>query len=446
MLDKIISQRIGIVGYGLEGRGLVNFLLRKKAQDIWVFDEKKIERDEKINGIRYVQGNLDDNHYEKFGILFRSPGVNLRRLKKIVPNKVKISSATNLFFAIAKGKKIIITGTKGKSTTASLIYQIFKNNNCDVYLGGNIGSFLLDFSDKLNDQSYTLAELSSFQLQDFSESSDACLFLPIMSDHLDYHRDFNEYFMAKKKAADSVREGGPVILPLDSNTKKITSGLKTDNYYYTDDKKVRNGCFVSASDCVCLDGKNRFVVGGIEKYAQQYKIPRLNLLAAIALSYKVGLKVDLHKGLKKFSRPKYRIEPIRTAKIIFYNDSASTNPIATMAAVKLMSKPFVLILGGSSKNLNYDALANLIVKNKLVKKILLFGQTAAEIMISLRKADSEKEVLVKDNLGEIIEEIVSNQNNYRNVLFSPGSASFDQFKNYQERGRVFNRLVKRYFL
>jgi len=445
MLEEIIAKKIGVFGYGVEGQSIVNFLVLNGAKNIKVFDEKEISNKEKIDGVSYYYGSFENQNHEGIELAFRSPGVKFQKLRAVLPDGVKISSLTNLFFNLAKGKKIIVTGTKGKSTTANIIYKIFKDNKLDVYLGGNVGNSLLDFANELRDESYTIVELSSFQLQDFEGVTNYCVYLPILTDHLDYHKDFDEYLQAKKQAMKGMKEGDWVILPFDELSNKLIEN-KELRYFYYSVLEIKSGCYLDRMDCVCRDGMKTSTIKNIETLSKEYKIPIVNLLAAITLSYKLNLNINLKENLKGFNKPKYRIEKIDTfSDIEFFNDSASTNPISTIEALKLMTKPVAVIMGGSSKNLDYHDLAQVLKSNKAVRSVFLIGETADEIKKALSHISFEKKILKKNNLDEVFEDLILGEKNYKSVLFSPASASFDQYQNYKDRGEAFTKLVKKYF-
>lgn len=446
MLDNIFEKKIGVFGYGVEGRSLVDFLVSRGTVSITVFDEKDVAKEQRMPGVSYRCGPFEDQNYGAIELALRSPGVKIKRLQEVLPKAVKISSSSNLFFDLAKGKKIIVTGTKGKSTTANIIYQILKDNGKDVYLGGNVGNPLLGFVDNLSDHSHTIAELSSFQLQGFEGVADYCVYLPILPDHMNYHSDFNEYFDAKKQAIIKM-EDGFVILPVDKLSKKLAVNDNVEYAYYSDSNKIQNGCYLSQGDCVCSGRDKNIKIEKVEELSKEYKIPVADILAAISLSsYVLDLKVDLSAHLRGFNKPEYRIGRVDSSSSVeFFNDSASTNPISTIEALKLITKPTVLIMGGSSKGLAYDELAQSIVSNDRIQSIFLIGETTGEIKSSLDSAGWEGKILKKNNLEEVFEDLVAGSENYGSILFSPASASFDQYRDYKDRGQSFAGLVKKYF-
>src|SRR3990167_11303126 len=285
MVKNEKKVNIAILGFGQEGKAIFKYL--KKSPQY------------KNTGISILDKKTNKNYLKnlnRFDIIFRSPGVpyNLSEIQKAIKNGVKFSSSTDLFFQNAKkiGCKIIgITGTKGKGTTSTLLYQILKSAKKDVYLAGNIGKPAIELLPKIKKKSIVILELSSFQLQDLNPPAggpDIAVILDIFPDHLDAHKNLKEYFEAK------------------SNIAKWQK--KSDKIFYFDDSK------------------------------------RSKLIAAtIAKNLGIDKKIIL-KTIKNFKGVEHRLEFVRQiGNIIFYNDSASTNPYTAAAAIKAFSEPKVLI-------------------------------------------------------------------------------------------------------
>jgi UDP-N-acetylmuramoylalanine--D-glutamate ligase len=446
MLKTIITKKIGIFGYGLEGKSLVLYLQKHGARNITVFDERDIELEERVEGPRYICSDFGKNSYD-IELAFRSPGVKLDRLIEILGDRIKISSATNLFFELSKGKKIIVTGTKGKSTTVAIVEKVLKSNGFTVYAGGNIGKCPLDFMDELDERCYTIVELSSFQLQDFSGKANYYVFLPILADHLDYHKSFEEYFQAKKEAISSADRESVIILHKDELSDRLVSGFQGKILYYAVSSEfAENGCFQDSLNCKCRDEGRELEIENTLVLSRDKKIPVIDLIASVTLFFKMGLEINLKKILEDFDKPKYRVEFIGNfSGIDFYNDSASTNPISTIEALRLIDKPLVLIAGGSDKGLDYRSLALEATKNSLLKKIFLFGQTAESIKKILEDHKFQGKIICKDKLEDVLRTLSESLTGFGSVLFSPASASFDQFESYKNRGQIFEELVRRYF-
>lgn len=406
---------IAILGFGREGRAVLKFLKKSpkyKHSKITILD-KKISPN-------YLK-NLDN-----FDIIFRSPGVpyNLPEIQSAIKNGVKISSATKLFFQHCAAPIIGITGTKGKSTTATLIYKILKASGLDAYLAGNIGKPALEILPKLSKKSLVVLELSSFQLQNLTQSPQTAIVLDIFPDHLDAHKNWREYFNAKSVIAKHQKRNNQIFYFSNNKTaEKIAKNSRG--------KKIAVAC--------------------------QDPSPAKNILMAKTVARYFGCPQNIiETTVKNFHGLENRLEFVRTIEnISFYNDSAATNPEATAAAIRSFNsrlQSVILIAGGKDKNLSYAPLAKAIKKSDNVKQIILFGENKYKIKQQL--ASAGKELKICENLKSAIQAanktakyLTANYNppagGPTTILFSPSSASFDMFKDYKERGAEFIKYVKR---
>lgn len=400
-------MKVAILGFGQEGKAVLKFLKKNQPQVKPVILDKK--RDPK-----YL------SRLQKFDLIYRSPGVpyNLPQIQRAVKKGVKFSSATDLFFQYAKGAIIGITGTKGKSTTATLIYKVLKNAGRDVYLGGNIGKPAIELLPKLKRNSITILELSSFQLQDLKRSPHIAIILDVFPDHLDAHQDLKEYLAAKSNIVKNQRRGDLV-------------------FYFSGNKQSKN---------IALKGKSKKIAVAPDKNITDLKIPgehnRKNaaMVIAVANELKVPQKKVL-QVLKKFGGLTHRLQLIKTIKgIKFYNDSASTNPETTAAAIMSFPKhPKIIIMGGKDKNLDYEPVAEAAYLEN-IKLAIIFGENRKKIQLALNKVAKTKPA--KD-LKSAVKIALQSAKSGDVVIFSPGAASFDMFENYKARGKEFERIVKK---
>ena len=417
-ITDLQGKKIGIFGFGVEGRSLFEYLEKHNCKKIIIFDEKDIDQLEKK--IEKRIGKLEKLKTNDIEIAFRSPGIKRNRLEDILSKNTKITSATNLFFSNKKGKIIGITGTKGKSTTVQLVSYMLQKANLKVFAGGNIGSPLVEFLDDATDDSYSVVELSSFQLQDLKYGPDIAIILPIFADHLDYHDDLDEYFLAKSMIVRNMGVNDVVFCARQQGAQKTIESSKPKIFLFG-------------------EGDNPLVAS----VAKKYKIPEINLLSAVSLGRFLNIKVNCEDIAKNFTRLPFRIQFSKRGKgLSFYNDSAATNPISTIKAMATMDVPYLLIAGGSSKNLSFKNLAKAIKEDGNLKEVYLIGKTAAEITDELKKIGFKKPLLNLENLARVFEKIKGEPPDVKAILFSPACASFDQFLNYKERGKYFDQKVK----
>ncbi len=405
------DKKIAVLGLGREGRATLNFLKKNKIK------------------AKALDAKFDRNYINKlknYDLIFRTPGFPRLHPKLLAAEKngAIVSSHIKLFFHLCPAKIIGITGTKGKTTTAFLIYRILKSKyRNSVFAAGNFGKPALDILPKLKNNSLAVLELSSFQLQDLDKSPHIAVITNITIDHLDpsgkfapsTHQDAGEYFKAKINIIKfQSAKNFAVINPLLKNkTKKIGGGEKI----FPNPLLLKTG----------LKGAHNF--------------------ENIALAVQVGkiLKVPMKKiikAVKNFRGVEHRLEfVVKINGVSFYNDSAATNPDATLAALKSFTEPVHLILGGYDKGLDYKELTNHISKSENIKTVALIGQLKNKLYKILKSKTGVKIKKFK-NLKEAVLTLYKKAAKNEVVLLSPGAASFDMFQNYTDRGDEFKKLVR----
>ncbi len=412
-------MKIAILGFGREGKSLLGFIKKNNPKsDVKILDRK-----------------FDKNYLKKlhnFDIVYRSPGVpyNLPEIKKALRSGVKFYSATAIFFEEARGRVIGITGTKGKGTTATLLYKILKTCKKPVYLAGNIGKPALEILPKINKKSIVILELSSFQLQDLKVSPEIAVVLETFPDHMDSHKNLREYFDAKTNIAKWQK--------------------KSDKIFYFDDNRWSKWIAQkSRAKKISVSARNfkLFKLGDL-KMPGEHNLKNAVMATIVALSLGCP-KNKIFKVVKNFQGNEHRLELVKKIKgISFYNDSASTNPQTAAAAIHAFKAPMILIGGGKDKGLNYSPLAKTL-KNSNTNLVILFGENKRKIQKTILKSGVQIK-LVKDlktavNLAYKNAKKIINKsaNQLITIIFSPASASFDMFKDYQDRGEKFKELVRK---
>jgi len=402
-------KKIAILGYGTEGKSVHRFLKKSskfKGGKITILDKKR-DRD-------YLK------HIPEFDLVFRSPGIRYEQpiIRRAIKNGVEFSSAVKLFFDEFKGIIIGVTGSKGKGTTATFIYHILKACDEDVYLAGNIGKSPLDILPKLKKTSVVILELSSFQLQDLHKSPRIAVVLDVFPEHLDYHKNFQEYIEAKKNIA-------------------VHQKRRDTIFYFRDNKLLKKIARFGKGKKISIPGKTL----GLRKNAA---------MAATITSY---LGCDPEKTfvtIRRFRGMKHRLETVgKIGNILFYNDSASTNPhTAAMAIFTLSRKPgsTILIAGGKDKGLNYAPLRRAIKESKHVDCVILFGENKRKIrktLSSVTKIKYAKNLRAATSEAYDTAKKIGKSSPIVKIILSPGAASFDMFRDYKERGEKFRVFVKK---
>lgn len=455
-LNNYIYKNIAILGFGIEGESAVNFLLKNgakvsifdhKSQN--TFDQKKINK-LKQSGVEFYFGKFP-NDFSNFDLLVKSPGVNpnLSEIQNSIQKGIKITSPTQIFFELCSCKVIGVTGTKGKGTTASLIYEMLKKQNYDAYLGGNIGNPPLDFIDKLNKNSWAVLELSSFQLQDLNKSPHVAIVLMMTSEHLDYHKDTKEYIEAKRNILRFQTSSDFAIINKDypaSNESDIyTEGkvfqVSREGYIKED------GCYVrNETVYLKLNGKEERLIDSSEILLPGRHNLENVCAASIAATIAGVSRKNIIEILKTFKGLEHRLELVTVVNgVRYYDDSFSTTPETAIAAIEAFTDPEILILGGSSKGSDFTHLGKVINEAKNIKAIIGIGVEWPRIKSNFQLSSLNFQ-LIEDcqNMREIVEAAAKIAKSGDVVLLSPACASFDMFKNYKDRGEQFKKEVNNY--
>jgi len=433
-MNEYQGKKVAILGFGLEGRDSLNYLIKRGA-DITVFD-KKNEDQMDLSGLDRSSFKLlcgEDyllTGLSSFNYVFRSPGVYryIRQIVEAEKKGVKITSNTKEFFKRCSGEIIGVTGTKGKGTTATLVYEILKNASKDVFLAGNIGSGMLELLPMIKKDSLVVLELSSFQLIDLQSSPHIAVVLNITSDHLDWHKDQKEYLNAKKNIVKHQKASDYTVLNSQyRSSKDFANYTRAKVIYYSKDSLAE-----------------KFKKGLILRGEHNWE----NIAAAVAVSKIYLVDENILLGtIRSFKSLEHRLEYIGSIEgIDYYNDSFATNPLPTLAALHSFKEPITVILGGYDKGLDYDILGKGISKIDNINNIILIGQVENKIFNSLKRYKFKGKVIKMGSpiMTKIVEKAreISKQGGV--VLLSPAAASFDMFSNYKERGKEFKKEVLKY--
>lgn len=426
-LEELKNKKILIVGKGIEGIAVEKYLRSHfKGVKLDIVDQK--------DGKNYLDKQDD------YDLAVKSAGIK--------PEVIEIpyTTATNIFLANAKGKVIGITGTKGKSTTSTLIYQMLVKQGLDVHLGGNIGNSPLDFIDNLNDNSWTVLEMSSFQLNDARVSPHIAVLLMITQEHLDYHKTQEAYVDAKRNILHFQTEKDFAVINKDylaSNESDTHTNGKI--FRVSREREVGNGCFVK-DDTIWFSSN-----GAKEKIIETSKIKLLgkhnleNVCAASCAAKLAGVSTpNIAKVLEGFGGLEHRLEYVGENRgILFYNDSLATVPEAAIEAMEALPETETLIAGGFDRGLDYSSLARYLNKGQ-IKTLILFAPSGARIWEEICKTTSEgsrPEKFDVTTMEQAVRIAAAETLSGKIVLLSPASASFGTFKDYKDRGEQFKNAV-----
>ena len=448
------NKKVAIIGLGVSNEPLIDYLYNLQSK-ISVFDKRTEDKIDKAILSKINKYNIDKyfgenylSNLKDFDIIFKSPSCrpDLPEIEKEVVRGAKLTSEIELVLELAPCKIVAVTGSDGKTTTTSLIYEILKNKY-KCYLGGNIGIPLFTKIKDMKPEDIVVLELSSFQLMTMKKSPDIAVVTNVTPNHLDIHKSYEEYIEAKANIFKNQKEEDKLILNNDNEiTKNFTKEANGEVTLFSSKEKIENGVIY---DC----GIIKVVEDGLRRHILKLKDTNLrgihnaeNICAAIAATKGLVDIEDQTEAIKKFQGVKHRLEFVREIdNVKWYNDSIASSPTRTIAGLNSFDEEIVLIAGGYDKHLDYEPIAEPIL-NK-VKTLILMGQTAGKIFNAVKQKQEETnkkiDIYKVNSLEEAIEKASEYAKTNQVVLFSPASASFDMFKNFEERGNKFKELVKK---
>ena len=435
-----IAAPVGILGFGIEGKSTLRYLVRKGIREIVVMDKNPVELPElpadvhvKIfSGEKYMDG------LKNAVTVVRSAGVYplQKEIFHFQMNGGALTSQIEIFLKETKSRSVVgVTGTLGKGSTVSMIRHALNACGIPSEIGGNFGVPALDLLENETPDRISILELSSFQLMTLPVSPHVAVVLRVSTEHLDWHKSVEEYRDAKanlvrwQKRGDFcvyIRDAEPsAAIARESGAQKLCYASRDADAVFSSDSLKIDGCTLKLADC---------------KKIGSFQLE--NMAAALLAVKALGADVPTAlQSLKNYESLKFRMEFKGEKKgIVFYNDSYATRPDATMAAVKSMNRPFALILGGSEKNADFSELARTLAGIKNLKRIALIGATAERLQDALRQVETSMPMKIFSGLDEAFADACSVGNGGA-VLLSPACASFGLFKNYKARGEAFDKLV-----
>lgn len=425
-LSNLENKKILVVGKGIEGLASYKFLKNKlKNSQIDIVDLRE-DKD-------YLKNQLE------YDIAVKSPGIKSDLLK------ITYTTPTNIFMSNAKGKIIGISGTKGKSTTTTLIYLMLRQQGFDAYMGGNIGQSPLDFLDKLNDQSWTVLELSSFQLKDMEISPHISVLLMIAPEHLDYHVTMEDYVYAKRNILRAQSREDFAVINRDypaSNESDIET--EADVFKVSREREVNLGCFVKDESVWIRNRGKDLEIIKIKEIGLRGEHNLENVCAATMAAFLAGVsKNSIVSVLKNFGGLEHRLEFVDEVNgVKFYNDSLATIPEATIGALNALKDTETLITGGFDRGLDFWKLGEKIAESE-VKTLILFPVTGEKIWEAVCNVTTNlPEKFEVKTMREAVRIAFAETQPGKICLMSPASASFNLFKNYKDRGEQFKKEVQ----
>ena len=439
------NKKIVVLGLGVSNRPLVRLLLSygctvtgcdrtpREKLDVEILELESLGCTLKV-GDTYLEDLSAD-------LVFRTPGMHPENpaLQQLRSAGAEVTSEMSAFFRLCPCKIIAVTGSDGKTTTTTLIAEMLKAAGKTVWLGGNIGTPLLPLCNQMTAEDFAVVELSSFQLMDMNQSAHVAVVTNLAPNHLDVHKDMEEYVQAKTNIFKYQTAADTLVLNLDNDiTNGFTGNGKTR--FFSRKGKTDNGVCLSG-DMICRDGvevldKKDILIPG-EHNVENY------MAAILAVEGLVEDEIIRHVA-KTFGGVEHRIELVRVKDgVRFYNDSIASSPSRTTAGLRSFREKVLLIAGGYDKHIPFDVLGPEVITH--VKTVFLNGATAAKIREAIESAPGyvpgTPELVDCVDFTDAVFKAAAAAKEGDVVLMSPACAAFDQFKNFMERGKYFKKLV-----
>lgn len=448
----LTDKKVVVVGTGVSGMGAVK-LLSETSADITLYDgNDKADRDEILKKIpddcdlRLIIGEMPDEVVKETDLLVISPGVPIDSdiVKLFEKENVPVWGEIELAYNFEKGTVFAITGTNGKTTTTTLVGEIMKKYNNQTFVVGNIGNSYTSEVLKTTKDSYTVAEISSFQLETIREfAPKGSAILNITPDHLNRHYTMENYAAVKESITKNqwkVREDDYCVLNYDDKVLRKFGKTIKNPVYFSRKEKPSKGAYLDGRIIRYFDGKNDYEVMSVDDMHLFGNHNYENVMAAIAMTIEAGVPLNIIINvIKDFMGVEHRIEYVRDKNgVTYYNDSKGTNPDSSIKALEAMSRPTILIAGGYDKHSEFDEFIEAF-DNK-VKLMVLLGQTADKIEETAVRHGFTN-IIKTDSLEKAVKICAENAVSGDVVLLSPACASWGMFKNYEERGKLFKEYV-----
>ena len=462
MKNRFCGKRCCVIGFGRSNIPLVDMLVEAGAH-VRVCDKKEINDQRLVSlGVEFCTG---DNYLDGVGgdYIFRSPGVRyyLPEIEAAVARGAKLTSEMELFFDLCPATVIGITGSDGKTTSTTLTHLFLQkqseiSGSGKAYVGGNIGAPLLPLVGEMTENDFAVVELSSFQLQTMSKSPERALITNITPNHLDWHKDYEEYISAK---CNICRHGGINMLVTNAEND-VTKAIADESYLpityfssvkhsYADivphSKKNCNAIYEDGGVIYFDDGKEREAVICVSDILLPGRHNVENYMAAIGLTRGLVSQRVIEDIAKTFGGVAHRLEFVRELNgVKYYNSSIDSSPSRTTAALGALDKKPVIICGGAEKGIAFDSLAPVLCER--TKAVILTGATAKKIydvIVACPDYDADKlPVTIVDDFRDavIAASIAATAGDI--VLLSPACTSFDRFRDFEHRGNYFKEIVK----
>lgn len=447
----ITDKKIVVIGSGVSGVGAVKLLEAAGAVPTLYDSNEKLTEAEVRKRLpegskcKVVLGEFPENLKKKTELVVLSPGVpvDLPLVEELRTNGAAIWGEVELAYHFGKGKIAAITGTNGKTTTTTLVGEIFKSYYPEVFVVGNIGTAYTQEALKMTDNSVIAAEISSFQLETIENfHPKVSAILNITPDHLNRHHTMQCYIETKEKIAENQTGDDTCVLNYDDEeTRRFGGSCKASVLYFSREHILDQGVYMDGTAIVYADESVRTKICDVSELKLLGTHNYENVMAAVAIAAAMGVPFPyIRETVIHFTAVEHRIEFVAEKKgVAYYNDSKGTNTDASIKAVQAMNRPTIVIGGGYDKHVTFDDW--IACFGDKVKWLVLLGQTANQIAETAKK-HGFTHIVFTESLEEAVQVCAGKAESGDAVLLSPACASWGMFDNYEQRGRMFKDYVR----
>lgn len=442
MIEYLKNKKILILGFGREGQSTYR-LIRKylENQNLYIADinenfQENFETLKKDINLTFISGKNYLDNLDSYDVIMKSPGISFAGMDT-TKYREKIKSQLELLLEFFDVFTIGITGTKGKSTTSSLIYNMLKNQGKNVMLLGNIGVPVFECIENLNNDTILVLEMSSHQLEFMSHSPNIAILLNVFEEHLDHYDSFEQYAEAKCNIYKFQKEKDYFLYNVDNETLKRLVNNPIGKTYKVSLKGSTKSDIYLKGDTVYFENKPIYNKNEERNLKGEYNLN--NIMFVLGVSEILNLDIKKTKEtIANFKTLEHRLELVGTYNgIIFYDNAIATIPMATIEAVKALKEVDTLIIGGMDRGIDYTEFVEFL-NNSEIRNIICMPKTGHDIAKKLKK----DKVNVVETLEEAVKVAKDKTEKGKICLLSPAAASYGFFKNFEEKGDIFKKLVR----
>lgn len=444
IIEKLKDKKVAILGFGMEGKSTYRFIRKYlKNQKLTIIDKNDVIKNnyellKEDHNLEYVIGESYLSNLGKYDIIIKSPGISLKDVD-ITTFKNKITSQLELLLEVNKQNIIGVTGTKGKSTTVSLIYQVLKDQNYKTFLLGNIGNPIFDEIENYSDNTKLVIEMSSHQLEFIKISPHIGIILNLFEDHLDHAGSVKHYHECKMHMFDYQDKNDIAIYCKDNIA--LNNFVTTNNY----NSKLYSVSLIGEASIYIKDNfiyyqnKRVYDINQDRNLKGEHNLS--NIMFVLLISELLGLNLEKTiSSINKFKTLKHRLEYVATYnEVEYYDDAIATIPMATINAVKALKNVNTLIFGGMDRGIDYTDLTQFL-KESDIENLICMPTTGYNIGKKLK--GTNKNIYFIERLEDAVAKAKEITQKKSVCLLSPAASSYEYFKNFEEKGDLYQKLVK----